>query len=98
MLKECLEFIQVEIIALSSNFQVWIGLYVVNTLAKVVRKWFFHGLWMRNFCSEPGLWTFGPPTSPVNAQVRPAFRFIISEMAKLDPEPPGVGIFNLSFK
>lgn len=35
-------------------------------------------------CFRQGLWTFGDENVPTNQQVIPAFRFIMSEMAKLD--------------
>lgn len=35
-------------------------------------------------CFQQGLWTFGDANVPTNQEVIPAFRFIMSEMAKLD--------------
>ncbi|CAE7255728.1 unnamed protein product, partial [Symbiodinium natans] len=43
---------------------------------------------MLSNCFAQGLWTFGPPCSPVNTEVRPAFRYIMSEMHKLEPKNP----------
>eukprot|EP00913_Durusdinium_trenchii_P011676 g10965.t1 len=51
---------------------------------------------------EPGavcLWTFGNASSPVNREVWPAFRFIVSEMSKLEPlHPKRVNIFTALVK
>ncbi|CAK9045333.1 unnamed protein product [Durusdinium trenchii] len=48
---------------------------------------------------KQGLWTFGNASSPVNREVWPAFRFIVSEMSKLEPlHPKRVNIFTALVK
>ncbi|CAJ1330569.1 unnamed protein product [Effrenium voratum] len=43
---------------------------------------------MLSRCYTQGLWIFGPASCPVNAEILPAYRHIIGEMAKLEPQNP----------
>ena len=54
----------------------------------LIKEYTLNHIGILSNCFSQGLWTFGPPCSPVNTEVRPAFRYIMSEMHKLEPKNP----------